>query len=278
MTTPQPPQPPGGEQRLFSQTSFPEVYEHALVGPLFAPWVESLLDDVELGPGNRVLDVACGTGIVARIARERLGAGGTVVGLDLNSQMLAVARRVAPAIDWREGDAGALPLRDEEQFDVVLCQQGFQFFPDPAAAARQMRRALAKGGRLGVSTWRSDEEFPLLRQLRGIAERHVGSIADRRHSMAESGPLEATLRDARFHDVRSKRLSRTIRFADGSAFVRLNAMALVSMSTASSTLGDEDRDRVITAIERDSAELVRLNTDESGFAYDIGTNVVLARA
>ncbi len=136
---------PGGEQQLFSQMSFPEVYEQALVGPLFQPWAQSLLDDVELKPGEGVLDIACGTGIVARLAKERLGPTGRVVGVDVNPQMLAVARRVAPTIDWREGDASALPLRGDEQFDVVLCQQGFQFFQDRAAAARQMRRALVRG-------------------------------------------------------------------------------------------------------------------------------------
>ncbi len=278
MTTRQPSEQAGGEQRLFSQASFPETYETALVGPLFQPWVEPLLQDVELRSGDRILDVACGTGIVARIAKERQGATGMVVGVDRNAQMLAVARRVCPTIDWREGDAGALPLRDGEAFDVVLCQQGFQFFPDRAAAAREMHRALVKGGRLGVSTWRPDEEFPVLRELRAIVERHVGPIADHRHSLGDPSPLEAVLRHTGFHDVQSKHFSRTIRFRDGSVFVRLNAMALVSMSTQASTLDDERRQRIIDGIDRDSAELVRAHSDDAGFAYDIGTNVVLAKA
>jgi ubiquinone/menaquinone biosynthesis C-methylase UbiE len=268
----------GGEQRLFAQASFPEMYETALVGPLFQPWVEPLLQDVELQVGDSVLDVACGTGIVARIAKERQGSTGTVVGVDLNPQMLAVARRVAPTIDWREGDASALPLHDDEEFDVVLCQQGFQFFPDGAAAARQMHRALVKGGRLGVSTWRPDEEFPVLHELRAIAERHVGPIADRRHSLGDPGPLESVLREIGFHDIRSKQCSRTIRFKDGSTFVRSNAMALVSMSTQAGTLGDEGRQRIVDAIVSESAGLVRSHTNDAGFAFEIGTNVVLAKA
>ncbi|WP_448506809.1 class I SAM-dependent methyltransferase [Immundisolibacter sp.] len=268
----------GGEQRLFAQASFPEMYETALVGPLFQPWVEPLLQDVELQLGDSVLDVACGTGIVARIAKERQGSTGMVVGVDLNPQMLAVARRVAPTIDWREGDASALPLHDDEEFDVVLCQQGFQFFPDGAGAARQMHRALVKGGRLGVSTWRPDEEFPVLRELRAIAERHVGPIADRRHSLGDPGPLESVLREIGFHDIRSKQCSRTIRFKDGSTFVRSNAMALVSMSTQAGTLGDEGRQRIVDAIVSETAGLVRSHTNDDGFAFEIGTNVVLAKA
>jgi ubiquinone/menaquinone biosynthesis C-methylase UbiE len=272
------PEKTSGEQRLFSQASFPEIYEQALVGPLFRPWVEPLFEDVGLKPGDRVLDIACGTGIVARTARERQGSTGTVVGVDVNAQMIEVARRIAPAIDWRQGDAAAMPLRDGEAFDVVVCQQGFQFFPDRAAAAGQMHRALAKTGRLGVSTWRPDEEFPVLHELRRIAERHLGPVADRRHGLGDPGPLEAVLRQAGFHDVRSKRYTKTIRFQDGSVFVRLNAMALISMSTQGSTLDDAGRQRIVDAIVADSADLVRSHTDGSKFAYEIGTNVVLARA
>ncbi len=277
MNTTQPPEHTEEVQRLFSQ-GFADLYEQILVGPLFQPWVEPLLQDIELKPGDRVLDIACGTGIVARIAQERLDSTGSVVGVDINPQMLAVAQRVAPTIDWRQGDAGALPLQDGEAFDVVLCQQGFQFFPDRAAAAHELRRALVKGGRLGVSTWRPDEEFPVLRELRAIAERHVGPITDRRHSLGDPGPLEAVLRQSGFHDIRSKHFSRTIRFQDGSVFVRLNAMALVGMSTQASALDDEGRQSIVNAIVRDSAELVRLQSDGAGFHYEIGTNVVLARA
>jgi ubiquinone/menaquinone biosynthesis C-methylase UbiE len=258
----------------FAQSSFPETYERELVGPLFRPWAELMLDDAGLAAGDRVLDVACGTGIVARLARERVGGTGRVVGVDLSPLMLAVARRVGPGIEWREGDAGALPLRDNEQFDVVVCQQGLQFFPDKPAAARELRRGLAPGGRLAVSTWRPDEELLVLRELRRVAERHVGPIPDRRHSFGEAGPLEALLRDAGFREVRSKTLSRTIRFKDGNVFVRLNAMALVGMSASGKEMGDQDKERTVRAIVHDSAGVVRSNTDEACFAFEIGANVV----
>ena len=104
-----------------NQPTFPEMYEKWLVGPLFRPWAEIALDEVNLAEGDRLLDIACGTGIVARTACERLGnAAGFVVGIDLSMDMLAVAKKAAPAIDWREGNAVALPLHEGEQFDV--CQ------------------------------------------------------------------------------------------------------------------------------------------------------------
>lgn len=276
MSTPNAPRP-SGAAALFSGQSFPEMYEQALVGPLFEPWVEPLLTDVGLAPGDRVLDVACGTGIVARRAKERLGEAGTVIGVDINPQMLAVARHVAPDIDWREGNAASLPLGDDEKVDVVLCQQGFQFFPDRVAAARQFRRVLAEGGRLGVSTWRPDEEYPVLLQMRRVAEEHVGPIADRRHSLGDPSALEAALREAGFDDVRTISYSRTIRFADGSVFLRLNAMALVSMSDARIE-SEEERQKRVAAIVRDSEERLGEHMRGGALDYEIGTNVVLARA
>jgi ubiquinone/menaquinone biosynthesis C-methylase UbiE len=262
----------------FAQLSFPEIYEQELVGPLFRPWAELALEEIQPPAGERVLDVACGTGIVARLAKERVGETGNVVGVDLSPAMLAVARRVAPDIDWREGDASALPLRADEQFGVVFCQQGLQFVPDKLTAVREMHRALRPGGRVAVSTWRPDEEIPFVRELRQVAERHLGPILDRRHSFGETGPLEALLGEAGFRDVRSKTLSRTIRFADGSVFVRLNATALVSMSADSNELGDEVRKRIVEAIIRDSAEVMQPYTDEAGLAFELSTNLATASA
>jgi ubiquinone/menaquinone biosynthesis C-methylase UbiE len=93
----------------FAQMGFPEMYERALVDPLFRPWAEDLVSEISINRGNRVLDIACGTGVVARMARLRVGDGGTVVGVDVNPTMLAVARGIAPDIDWRTGSADALP-------------------------------------------------------------------------------------------------------------------------------------------------------------------------
>jgi ubiquinone/menaquinone biosynthesis C-methylase UbiE len=254
----------------------PDVYEQALVGPVFRPFAEHVIVELDVAAGDRVLDIACGTGIVARLARQRVGETGKVVGVDLSPAMLTVAREVAEDIEWREGDARALPVDESEQFEVVICQQGLQFVSDRAAAAREMRRALVAGGRLAVSTWRPDEELPFPRELRAVAERQVGPIVDRRHSFGESGPLEALLEAAGFRGVRSKTVTRTVRFEDGSVFVRLNAMALVGMSASSSDLSDEERARAVETIVRDSADVVAPYTTDDGLAYEISTNVATA--
>ena len=260
-----------------NQATFPEMYEQWLVGPLFQPWAEIILDEVRLSPGDRMLDIACGTGIVARTARKRLGETGYVVGIDVSSDMLAVARAVAPDIDWREGNAAALPLHDREQFDVVTCQQGMQFFPDKAAAAAEMRRALADDGRLAVGTWCSDDHIPFFRALREVAERRLGPIVDLRHSFGDPGPLEQLLRDAGFRDVRSSVLSRTIRFGDGAPILRMNTMALVGMSAAGKAMDDQDRRRVVEEIVSESGPVLQPFADGSGIAFETSINLATAR-
>jgi ubiquinone/menaquinone biosynthesis C-methylase UbiE len=259
-----------------SQPSFPEMYERWLATPLFRPWAELTLDEIALAPADRVLDIACGTGIVARVAKERLGATATVVGIDISPDMLAVARAVAPGIDWRVGAAAALPLQAGERFDVVVCQQGLQFFPDKPAAAAEMRRALAQGGRLAVATWRSDDEIPFFRELRLIAERHLGAIADDRYGFGDAAVLEALLRDAGFTGVRSKIVARTIRFEDGAPFLRLNAMALVGMSAAGKQMVEQDRKRAVSTIVNESEQVLRAYMDGSGLAFQLSTNLATA--
>lgn len=252
------------------------MYERWLVGPLFRPWAEMIVEEVGLRPRDHLLDIACGTGILARVARERVGQAGQVVGVDISPDMLAVARAVAPSIEWREGNASALPLKDSEQFDVVACQQGLQFFPDKPAAAAQMRRALAKGGRLAVATWRSDEEIPFFRELRHVAERHLGAISDQRYGFGDAAMLERLLRDAGFNEVRSKVLSRTIRFEDGSTFLRLNTMALAGMSAAGKAMSDQERQDRVEEIINDSLSIQQSYTDGSALAFELLTNLAMA--
>ncbi|MBZ9850797.1 methyltransferase domain-containing protein [Mesorhizobium sp. CA14] len=259
------------------QASFPEMYERWLVGPLFRPWAEVTFEELKLSPGHRVLDIACGTGIVARVARERLGAAGYVLGIDINADMLAVARTVAPDIDWRVGNAGALPLGDREQFDVIVCQQGLQFFPDKSAAAAEMRRALAQGGRLAVATWHPDDEIPFFRDLRRVAERLLGPVVDLRHSFGNAALIEVLLRDAGFHDVRSRTISRRIRFEDGAPLLRLNTMALVGMSAAGKAMADQERKHVVEDIMSGSAPVLQSYADGSGVAFELSSNLVTAK-
>ena len=150
-------------------------YERYFVPVIGAPLAADLIDLAELRRGERVLDVACGTGVVTRLAAERVG-DGTVAGLDVNPGMLQVARQVAgcTAIEWHEASAEALPLGDET-FDVVLCQMGIQFVPDRLGAMREMQRVLVPGGRVVLNV--PGPAPPPLAVLEQALRRHLGPEA-----------------------------------------------------------------------------------------------------
>jgi ubiquinone/menaquinone biosynthesis C-methylase UbiE len=136
-----------------------EIYEEFFVPALFQEWASRVADAALVRPGQHVLDVACGTGILAHTVSERIGTAGSLVGLDVNDGMLAVARRKAPQIEWRQGQAEALPF-ENASFDAVVSQFGLMFFEDRRAAIREMVRVLRPGGRLAVAVWDSLDNTP----------------------------------------------------------------------------------------------------------------------
>ena len=159
-----------------------ETYEHALVPAVFAPWAPLVVALADPQPGDRVLDIACGTGVVTRLAARQVGSTGIVVGLDLNPGMLAFAASITPSncsdapITWREASATDMPLV-EATYDIAYCQLGLQFFPDRSAALREMYRVLVSGGRLGVMVWQGIQYTPGFGALAEALERHISSEA-----------------------------------------------------------------------------------------------------
>jgi ubiquinone/menaquinone biosynthesis C-methylase UbiE len=264
------------EAQLFSTMTFSEIYERVLVAPLFRPFAAELIARLNPAPGDSLLDVACGTGIVARIGRERLGPAARIAGVDAAPPMLAVARNVDGSIDWREGSAASLPLADGERFSVLTCHQGLQFFPDKAEAVREMRRALMPGGRVGIACWRSLDDIPVARQFNDIAERHVGKIVDSRHSFGDAGALKALLAAAGFQNVRVEPFSHDVRLADGALFARLNAMAVIGMSEKGKTLNESERGELAGRIAADSQEAIANHMDDGTFVFPITTNIAIA--
>lgn len=144
---------------LQSQTDAAEAYEEFFVPAIFRPWVDQVADAAQLGEGQRVLDIACGTGILAREAAARVGPRGSVAGLDADRGMLTVAARLAPEVEWKQGTAESLPYA-AGSFDAVLSQFGLMFFSDRLQALREMIRVLTPGGRLAVAVWDDLDHIP----------------------------------------------------------------------------------------------------------------------
>ena len=266
------------EAQLFAAMTFPEIYERVLVQPLFRPFAEELVAELEPVPDDSLVDVACGTGIVARVARQKLGSSAHVVGIDVAPAMLAVARQVEPSIEWREGNATSLPIGEGERFSLLTCHQGLQFFPDKASAVREMRRVLAPKGRVAIATWRSLHEVPVALELNTIAERHVGRIVDARHSFGDANALTTLLRDAGFRDVRVRTVSHDVRFSDGALFARLNAMAVIGMSEKGKALTDAERGELAVQIAADSRDTIERLTRNGEWVFPLSTNIAIGCA
>lgn len=153
-----------------------ELYEERFVPALFTHWVDAVLEAAGVRAGQDVLDVACGTGTVARGAAERVGATGHVTGLDLNEAMLVVASRLRPDLTWRQGDVAALPFEDDS-FDAVTCQSAAMFFPDLVGALREMGRVTRPGGRVAVQVFDRREDQPAYGPWIAMVARHAGEDA-----------------------------------------------------------------------------------------------------
>lgn len=152
------------------------AYEALFVPALFGQWAVKVADAAQIKPGQRVLDVACGSGILGREAALRVGSSGHIAGVDPNDGMIAVAKQLAPGIEWREGTAEALPFPDNT-FDAVVSQFGLMFFTDRCQALGEMLRVLALGGRMAIAVWDSLDNIPAYSREAALLEKIAGQQA-----------------------------------------------------------------------------------------------------
>src|SRR5262245_45530078 len=151
-----------------------EVYDALFVPALFAQWPPQVVDAAAIKPGQHVLDVGCGTGVLACAAAGRVGPAGRVVGLDPNEQMLAVARRKSKAVTWQPGRAESLPFADAS-FDAVVSQFALMFFDSKPTAVGEILRVLRPRGRLAIAVWDALERAPGYLALTGLLQELFGS-------------------------------------------------------------------------------------------------------
>jgi ubiquinone/menaquinone biosynthesis C-methylase UbiE len=270
------------DQRLINPA---EAYESSFVPALSTPWAEDLLRRSAPQPGERFLDVACGTGIVARRAARLVGPTGRVVGVDPNPGMLAVARSAAAAegvaIEWREGRAESLPV-ENAVFDLVCCQVALMFFEDRPAALREMRRVLAPRGRIAVSVAQGIEsQPPLYAALDEIIVRHLGIpiLARTVFSLGDADELRTLLEGAGFHGVVVEPFAVTARIPDPAGFLRLELGGAIEFGAAAALAGMDPVARAATleAVQAEAEAAIRPYVERGTLVISPRTNVALAR-
>jgi ubiquinone/menaquinone biosynthesis C-methylase UbiE len=235
--------------------SIPENYDRYLGPVLFEPYARDLARRVPVKEGTRLLEVACGTGIVTRHLRERLPAGGRLVATDLNPPMLDFARRKlggAGGIDWQPADACVLPFPDGS-FDVLVCQFGLMFVPEKETALREARRVLAPGGTFLFSVWDSLEKNTFAKKanetIAGFFPDNPPTFYQVPFSLHRTDTVQEMLAAAGFSDVRVEALA----FGGESPSSRDLARGLVEGNPVGNTIrerGDIDAAEVIEAVAR----------------------------
>ena len=254
-------------------TEAAEVYERLFVPALFGQFAPLVAEAAGAGPGQRSLDVACGTGVLAREMHRRTTPGGRAAGLDCNAGMLAVARRTEPAVDWQEGKAEALPYEDR-QFDAVVSQFGLMYFEDRIAALREMRRVLRSGGTMVVAVWDALKNLPGFAALDALFDRQLGEAAAASlrapFVLGDRAKLAATFAAARIPDAKVEIRRGTARLPSIEAWVRTEVRGW--------TLADQVDEGSYERLQRAARDELRdFARPDGAVAFAVTANLVVAQ-
>ena len=257
----------------------PAAYEEYLVPGFFKPWADKLVQLSSPSPGSDILDVACGTGIVARTAASKLGSDARVTGLDINQQMLNKASEMAEMegleIDWQQGDAGDLPFEDN-RFDNLFCQQAMQFFPEPQQVLNEMQRVLKPGGVLALNILRSIPFNPAYKILADELEEHAGGTAGTmmRSPFPDWGQntIHNIVAEAGFEDIQIHLEIISMRYPSPEEFLRREA-ASSPLAEEIETMEPERRKMLV----EDLKISLEAYTDDRGVVFPMETFMVMAR-
>ncbi len=232
-----------------------EVYDEFFVPALFGEWGPRVVSAAQLRPGMRVLDVACGTGVLAIEAAKATSPGGAVVGVDINPGMLAVARGKSGDVQWREAPAEALPL-DAGTFDAVVSQFGLMFFEDQRASIAEMWRVLRPGGRLVAAVWDSLENSPGYAAITSLLARlfgdNVAALLRAPFSLGDPDALRSLLGAAGISDSEVQQLRGEARFPSIRAWMHTDVRGW----TLSEEIDDAQFETLVSEAEKELSHFV----------------------
>lgn len=254
----------------------PLAYDTHIVDVFLRDYSRRLVEIAAVKPGDRVLDVACGTGVVTQLVANKIGSAGQVVGFDLNAGMLARAkdsRETAVALEWRLGNATDMPFGDAT-FDCVICQHGLQFIPNKAAAVSEMHRVLADRGRIVISVWRSIEHCPWQAAIADALDRNMGHEQATQirsaFNFGDADQLKQVIVTAGFRDVEVRIERETIRHASVAEYVP-GYISATPVAAAVAGLDREAQEKIITDV-RDALAAYRVG---DGLAAPIEAHVAI---
>lgn len=261
-------------------TTAAEAYEKLILPAFMLPLIRGVIELAAPRPGERALDVACGTGLAMRLVAPRLAPGGAVAGLDFDPAMIAVAQTIVecPAgvtVSWHCASAQAMPF-ESGSFDLAFCLQGPQFFPDPAAGLAEIRRVMKSGGRLFVTVWSALERCRgHYMVMRGLERRQVDPTPlVKAFSLGDADKLHGLAAAAGFRDVNVRPAGARARFQSARHFVDALAAGAVAARHALARLPDEQRAAFLEEMKTE----FRQYEDGDGVATPIEQLVLVARA
>lgn len=261
-----------------------ELYEQFYGPAMFQPLAEVLVTFAKPKPGESLLDLACGTGLVARRVTSLVGAGGKVVAVDINPAMLEVGRRqptpAGTSIEWLEGDALTIDLSSYE-FDLVLCQQGLQFFADRLAALKRIRNLISPGGRVALATWQEIEKHELLNEFAVVESRHLATLGVKYDdliapfSLSEAEHIHALLSEAGFSNIGITSTTIETRFPSPATFARNMETAYGAVIPA--FIKDPPAfSAFVEAVEEETHSIVERFTQEGFVVFPMYANIAVA--
>lgn len=253
----------------------PDVYERFIVPAYTRAWAEEMVNRACLCKGEKILDAACGTGLVARMAAEEQCSTDLIFGVDVNTVMLKKAQEIEENINWHQSDVTNMPFPDNH-FNVIFCQQGLQYFPDPSLALKEMKRVLAENGRILLSVWRPIRYSPFYESLCEVLEKYVNknsaSLLSAAFNFGDYAKLKALFSTIGFNSIKINIVVKQMHYFPFDEFVMGGIMATPFFKDIQE-MKESKREEMLLEITRLNQDYI----DDNGLAAPLESYIVNAK-